>query len=1091
MKHLQLLILSLLPMALWAQEWANNSVLREGSWYKIGVEASGVYRLSPNELPALQGLPFSQIALYSGHARQIDEALGDDYTDDLRPHAYKAVDENHNGIVDATDCLLFYAEGATTWRWDDSQQRYLHQRHAYDQRNYLFLRTDAEAPLQISSAPQLAANQPDVNTFTLCGLYEEENLNTHNSGQVWVSEKFLNGTAKSFTVGMPPLGSSSLQARLALAAPEGNGRFIVACGNRQQEFSLSNNQDYNIFATLFDGHSTTFDLTFTSSNGANGYLDYIELNAVSTATFGSSALLLHSSQGLGEGHVARMVVGLSGEVPTVWEVTRPHLASEIPTKSDNATVSFTAAADQPRDFILFTTAQALTPASVNTLPNQNLHAASTPDLLIVTHPQLIDQAQRLALLHETMDGMEVMVATQDQVFNEFSSGKCDPMALRNLLRKMSAGERQPHHLLLFGKGTYDNRDLLGKGFTTVVTYQNPESFNTNSQHSASDDIYGPYSIGRLPAKNPEEASRLVDKIERYMLRIDLEDNTARGDWRTYVTLLSDDADPSQAGDVEFVTSSEYLAQQIETQNPWINLDKIYADAYQQQSGTIGSYYPDVNNALKQRMDYGCLLLNYIGHGSDQYIGTERYMEQADIENYRNFDRLPFFVTSTCSFGKFDKIDGECGSEAFVLAQGAGVGCVAAARPISHIRAFNTCLATASLNPTNTIGDALRMAKERYPMAQNVAITLMGDPALKLCFPEHEVVVTAINGKGVEEGVCDSALVLSRVTIEGEIRNQNGQLQSDFNGIIYPIVFDRKQACRTLANDNEGTEVDFAQQKSILYKGCDTVMGGRFSYSFIVPRDVAYQYGAARLSHYAKSTALGSDAAGAYNQLMLGGFDESVDISESRPEIRLFMGDTTFLPGGTTDPDATLLALLRDSIGINAVGAGLGHDITALLDDNASDILILNDFYETDVADPTLGHIRYQFTNLAPGHHTLTLKAWNIFNYSSSATLDFVVRGSDSLAIASVRPYPNPTHDGRVTLNVNHNCPDHIAEAYIEVFDLWGHRVARLSPTLADGSYSFSATCNLQGKPNGLYLARAVIVTDEGATLSETAKIVKK
>ena len=266
------------------------------------------------------------------------------------------------------------------------------------------------------------------------------------------------------------------------------------------------------------------------------------------------------------------------------------------------------------------------------------------------------------------------------------------------------------------------------------------------------------------------------------------------------------------------------------------------------------------------------------------------------------------------------VDETCGAEEFLLADGAGIGCVAASRPISHIQQVNSEMVLQALNPNNTIGDAMRIAKNNRTATQ--ALTFLGDPALKLSFPIYDATVTTINGRTVDPNRNDSAQVLSTVTIEGEIRDKAGQLVSDFDGTLFPIIYDRAVNSFTLANDNEGCEVFFSQQNNLIYKGRTPVENGRFSFHFVVPRDVVFKYDRARISLYAKSAS--EDACGAYTNLYLGGFDENVDISCSRPSVRLFINDTNFLDGGITDPNPTLLALLHDSIGINAVCINAGR-----------------------------------------------------------------------------------------------------------------------------------------------------------------------
>ncbi len=596
-------------------------------------------------------------------------------------------------------------------------------------------------------------------------------------------------------------------------------------------------------------------------------------------------------------------------------------------------------------------------------------------------------------------------------------------------------------------------------------------------------------IGRLPAHSIAEANHYIDKIRRYMQRSDLADSKIRGDWRNYITLLADDADPSSPGDSVFASSSESLARKINTLFPQFNIDKIYADAYRQLSGAIGSYYPDVNNALRQRMDYGCLLFNYIGHGSVEYIGTERYVEFSDIDNYDNRNQLALFVTSTCSYGRFDKIEQTSGSEYLLNANGGAIGVITATRPIGHIERFDNDLCLGAITPGNTIGDAIRLAKNATSVSHS--FVLLGDPALRLSLPENQVVVTEINDRPVVEGECDSAEVLSTVTVKGIIADADGTILETFNGTLFPTVYDRPTVTQTLANDNDGTEVQFTQQNSILYRGQTPVRAGAFEYSFIVPRDVSSRYAKAKLSHFAKSSD-GNCATGYYGELLIGGFDQNADLAECRPEIKLYLNDTTFHNGGMTDEQPTLLAHLSDKVGINAVGSGIGHNITAVLDGNAGNEITLNDFYETDLSDSRRGSVQYGLNKLAPGIHTLTLKAWNIYNYSNSASITFTVRSSDSISVGRCYAYPNPCND-RTSLHIEHNNIDTIETVTVDIISYTGQIVRRLHPYAAEGSYVITAPWDLRNESgakvaNGIYVARVTIRTKGGERTTTNAKI---
>ena len=1087
-----MLFLAVLPVA-----GQTPSVLASGQWWKMDVVQSGIHRLTTADLPALAGLRCDSIAVYGTHGGMLELQNPLTPIGDLAQVATQVIDHNSNGTFDAGDELLFYAEGPSQWRWDSDLRCWSFRRHGYATTHSYYLTASCATPLRIATATS-AVPRATISDYTAVVLHENDLVSPFQTGQIWLGERFSSTTpSRSFTLSLPDAPTSDVWVRYALASVSStSGTFTLNTSGLSRPTTISRSTVYTSTYTTVSRSATNYTFSLTYQPGepsATGYLDFLELNARVPLTFRGGQLAARNNQTL---NVPTSFVATANGTFRVWDVTEAGAERELAVSS-GAWIDST---DRPRQYMLFDGSHYLAPDVIAPLENQNLHGSTAADLVIITLPQYQEQAQRLATLHEVFDGLDYAVVTDRQVFNEFSSGQQDPLAFRSYLRwlRQQHPQQPPRYLILFGKGTFDNRHIQYTATPTLATYETPQAFDDDGRSYCSDDMLCflkdnatgstneklDASAGRLPARDTAEARHLVDKLEAYITRRDLADESQRGDWRNYVALLADDADPGSPHDSVFAHSSEVVARNILQRYPQLHIDRLYADAYHQTSGAIGSYYPDLNNALRQRIDYGCLLLNYIGHGSTAYIGTERYIEPADLGAYSNHDRLPLLVTSTCSYGHFDLPEELCGAEAAVLAPAGMVSVISASRPISHVERFNNEVGINALNPANTIGDALRLAKNRYPAPLCIGIT--GDPALRLSQPTNRVRVTHINQQPVSDTADVQAAVLSRVTVTGEIVDTAGMVLTDFDGTIYPVVYDRPMRATTLANDNPGTEVSFMQQKSVLYKGSHTVSGGRFEYSFIVPRDVSYRYDYAKLLHYAKS---GSDhAAGSYGRLMLGGMsDESAD-GHSAPQIRLYMGDTNFRAGGITGPNPTLVAHLFDSAGINT-GSGLGHDITAVIDGNPGSLIVLNDLYQPDIADSRQGSIAYTLRDLVPGRHTLTLKAWNIFGLSATATTHFTVRGADTLAFSDLVCTPNPaTTTAHISLRTNQ--PDRIATAELQIYNARGQMVLSITPTVSAQGYILGPVhWDVSQVPPGLYLARMLMTDQSGDTHQATAKCI--
>lgn len=1094
-KRVALYVAALLaPLAAPAQ---SASVLSSGRWWKMDVSQDGIHRLTTAEAPALAGMRCDSIAVYGGRGGMLELKNSLTPLDDLAQVATQILDRNGNGTFDAGDELLFYAEGPDQWRYDSDLLRWIFRRHAYATSNCYYLTASCPTPLRIATA-EAAEPLASISTHTVVTHVDNDLVSPFRSGQLWMGERFSSATpTRTFTLTLPSTPVSGAKIRYALTSVSAStGTFTVSTAGYSQQTSIPSTTVYTTVMdeTAVSSSNYTFILSYRSAeNSANGYLDYIELTAHAAIAFDGGQLTVRNDQ---LQYAPTAFHTTAQNAFRVWDVTDAGAERELTVNA----ATWVDSTNRPRQYLLFDGSHYLVPDAITPLNNQDLHGSPAADLVIITLPQYLEQARRLAALHEIFDGIDATVVTDLQVFNEYSTGQQDPIAFRSHLRWLRSQypSQPPRYLTLFGKGTFDNRNLLGSPTPTLATYQTPYSFDDDGRSYASDDILGflsenatgssaeqlDASVGRLPARDTAEARHLVDKIEAYITRRDLDDESQRGDWRNYVALLADDADPGSPHDSIFAHSSEVVARNILQRYPQLHIDRLYADSYHQSSGAIGSYYPDLNNALRQRINYGCLLLNYIGHGSIDYIGTERYIEFADLAAYTNTDRLPLLVTSTCSYGHFDQPDALCGAEAATLAPAGMIATISAARPISHVERFNNEVVMNTLNPANTIGDALRMAKNRY--ASPLCIGITGDPALRLSQPENRIHVTHINAQPVDDSTDVQADVLSRVTVSGEIRDKEGVLLTDFDGTVYPVVYDRPVRATTLANDNPGTEVAFSQQKNILYKGSHPVSGGRFEYSFIVPRDVSYRYDYAKLSHYAKSAS--DHASGSYLRLMLGGMSDSADISHTPPLIRLYIGDTNFRPGGITGPNPTLLALITDSAGIN-IGTGLGHDITATLDDNPGSLMVLNDLYQPDIADSRLGTVAYTLEDIAPGCHTLTLKAWNIFGISATATTTFTVRGTDTLVLSDLQCSPNPATT-YTDFSLRTNTPNRIATVELQIYNSRGQLILTQTPAISTQGYIIGPVrWDVSEVPPGIYLARMLLTDTDGNTRQATAKCI--
>jgi hypothetical protein len=561
-----------------------------------------------------------------------------------------------------------------------------------------------------------------------------------------------------------------------------------------------------------------------------------------------------------------------------------------------------------------------------------------------------------------------------------------------------------------------------------------------------------------------------------------------------ITFIGDDEDSNI-----HMSQSDQLAAIVDTTYHAYNIEKIYLDAYQQEQTPGGERYPQVNEAFDKRMEKGCLILNYTGHGGEVGLAHERILEVGQINAWDNKCNMPLFVTATCEFSRFDD-PGRVSAGEYVLLNpnGGGIGLLTTVRLVYSTPNFilNRNFYFVAFEPENGeqphIGDVYRKTKVLSGYSTNNRnFTLLGDPALKLNYPTYNVATTHINNVPVGANA-DTIRALSRITIKGMVTDSLGNKINNYNGVLYPTVFDKVTTVTTLQNDPPISAFTFKTQRNVIYKGKLNVVNGDFEFTFVVPRDIQFQFGAGRISYFAENGVF--DAAGAYENIVVGGSDPNAPADGTGPQVRLFLNDSNFVAGGMTDASPKLFAMIFDSSGVNTVGNGIGHDILAVLDEETDNALVLNDYYQANLNSYQSGTILYPYSKLSEGPHTLSLKVWDVYNNSSTAKTDFVVSSSATLALAHVLNYPNPfTTNTAFYFEHNQACSEF--NVTIQVFTVSGKLVKTINePVHTNGYRSSGITWDGRddyGDPigRGTYIYKVFVRSADGQTAEQYEKLV--
>ncbi|RSK32333.1 type IX secretion system sortase PorU [Hymenobacter metallilatus] len=984
-----------------------------------------------------------------------------------------------------------------------------------------------------------------ITTFNERQFYERELQNLAKSGRVWVGETFSAATGlqhtASFSVADLVPGTTVQVASSVVASSTSATTFQTSINGQntatQLVYGFNCNGGYGCYPEVANTDLRTLSyvvpatspseikVSLTYSGGtdpkAQGFLDYLELNAQRQLRLSGSILEFRSLTNLAPAAISQFEVANAAGA-TIWEVTNPRRPAAV----THVAGAFLARTDSVREFVAFTGSSFPTPRSFGRVGNQNLHALNLDgklELVILTHPAFLTAANQLAAHRTTHDGLTTQVVTTSQVYNEFGSGGQDVTAIRDFMKMVydrnTTGRRQ--YLLLFGDASYDykadptndatklpewwkdrlpaNGDKINQNFVPV--YESVEGFdlvmgarpNAQGLTYSSDDYYGllddtegawlpntsnelmDIAVGRLPVRTTAQATLVANKLIGY------DAPASYGKWRNRLSFVADDGDGNL-----FSYYSEQLTNPLDTLSAArsYNVYKQYLDMYPQSTVAAGQRSAAAEKAVDDAFEKGSLVINYIGHGSPRSWADEQILTISSVQRLQNSAMLPFLFTGTCDFSTYDNPEfTSAGEQSLTDIAGGSIGLLTTTRVVYAdknqalaIEFFNDLFKPRADGTLPRIGDICRTAKNIAIAGDNNRnYALLGDPSMRLAYPQQMAIATTINGKPASQA--DTLKALQQVELKGEIR-QNGRLNANFNGTANVQVFEKKTIVTTLGNESDPAPIPV--RENIIYDGPATVRGGQFKLQFVIPKDINYSVGLGKISLYASDVAGRTDAHG---QQLIGIGDASALAYRDTipPRIRLFMDNEQFVFGGLTGLTTTLLGNLRDESGINTAGTGIGHDLTATLDGDASKVTILNSFYTAKTDSFQVGRVEYRFKDLSAGPHELRVKAWDTWNNSAERSVEFVAAPTEKLALQHVLNYPNP-FARTTTFHFDHNRQGEDLDIQIQIFTVSGKLVRTLQGS-AFGSGSHVSSVSWDGRDEyqdqlarGVYVYRVSVRT---------------
>jgi hypothetical protein len=1055
-------VLVSLPMIAGIHSYAERSVLADGHWVKIRVSESGVCRMSFSELRSA-GLEPSQVRVFGYGGAQKEQDFSKRNIDDL-PQVPVYVGE---------DYILFYVQGPISWTYNGS--RFAHTRNTYSDFGYYLLSDDAGAMLPFPEAEAVSGSPTDVTYYSYYQVQDKDSVNlidrtgVSGGGRTFYGEQFAAGQTRTFTFSTPYANGDNSSVYIDMAANAATTSTVKAQLNNTSSksiyiSSIPDHYTFGVAGTISmngasEEQNQRVTMQFVNSNaGALAWLNYIEITTPSELVMTGSYMGIRSLVNRNTTNPVRFLLRNTTASTQIWDVTDLAAIQRMPTTMVDDQLAWVGTqADGVHEYIAVNTdgTKFVQAEVVGEVKNQNLHALSNIDYIIICPEGYEDVSEDLAKAHEAKQAITYAIVTDQQVYNEFSSGTPDATAYRWLMKmlydraKNGIGQ-QPRWLLLMGHGTFDNRKLLrNSGTSLLLTYQSKNSVNEIKAYATDDyfaylddnegaiDTQGRMDIGvgRLPVESLDEARTTVDKLIQYIR------NEQTGKWKNQLVYLADDGENGT-----HTETAEKSAELVRIKNPDFIVHKIFLDAYPQEVNASGESYPLAKNRVLNLLKNGVLFFDYSGHGGYNAITNESILNLKDIAGMTNKNQA-FWLFATCNFAQCDAGKRSAAETAVLNPKGGAIGILAATRTVYAPQNTNLNRSVCDtlfghsdvFHYDMTLGEAISIGKNLLGSDENkLAYVLLGDPCMRLNYPTDYHVETLTE--------MDTLNALSVQHVEGRIIDEDLNTVSDFNGKVDITIYDKMQSIPTRDNDNAGGDprvVAYNDYPNTIFSGATDVKDGLFNYTFMVPKDIRYNFDKGRIVYYAVTadSLETAEAVGHFEQFIIGGSGSIVTIDTVGPEMEIYLNSPAFRNGDKTYATPRFFANLYDENGINTAGAGIGHDLMLIIDDDPKMIYSLNEYFTAANNSYQAGQVSYLMEELANGPHSLTFRAWDLLNNSTTKSLNFIVEAGLDPSIYNVTTYPNPVQQsGVVHLVVNYDQPDELIETEIYLYNTAGQMV---------------------------------------------------
>jgi len=1056
-----------------------QTLQEEGIWYKINVNEEGIYILDKKYFSDknidLSGIDPRTIKIYNNGGRELPQDINVPRQEGLIENSIYVFGEE-DGRFDDNDFIIFY--GIPTFGWDYSNSEPAHYIHHYQNENIYWLTFDGKQKgkrlSERKSISGVSSNKPE--NFKWRVFVENELNKIYESGINWYGAEFRNGDSKEVKVKLLSyVENMPIKYKIALkGGSAGRHNFTIF----EKDVKIADMSFYS-----FDESVLTKEINLNITNDetqlifkydgslpvGRAFIDWIEVEYTKMFKADDNVLFFESPTGNGE----YTITGFAGNDFWIFDISNPvnvKRITDFTVQSNKISFGDTTASPERRIFAVLEKSKFKKPANIIKDENSDIRVRDREvDFIIITYDDFYNEAMALRDWRESNNGLKTELVKISNIYDEFSGGLMDAVAIRDFLRFAYLNWRDgngnpPGYALLFGDGSYDFKNVINKEKSNFIPPF--EIDNDNELYTRCTDDWYVYiegndrlmdmTIGRLPVSSKSEALSMVNKLINY------EKEPEFGFWRNTITFVADDeltpGDNTQrihTDQSEEIANAKYI--------PGIlNERKIYLMDYPGEKSITSSEIikPRAEKEFVEQINQGSSIISYIGHGSYKVLAQEKVLSIVDdLPLIENGKRLFFFYPATCAFGRYDFPEIRTFTEELLFKENSGaIGILTSAREAFASQNFN--LAQAFYQNlfenfhNNRLGDVVVTAKGVVAgnYINNEKFHLFCDPTLRLNLPKYNTTSLVVKP--------DSMKALASINVNGKVL-KNGEKWDDYEGKISMMSYDSEQK-KTYIMEN-GESVPYVLPGVPIFRGTSAILkgnNGEFNLKFIVPKDITYGGTNGRISVYFFNESV--DGAGFLENIFVGGTAD-VQNDFKGPDIKIGFEEINFVSGDFIPENPILNVTMSDENGINITGEP-GHRIEFVLDENVKNNVDLTKLFVYNESSYTEGVVKYPFGNISKGKHTLKVKAWDNFNNSSEEFAEFTIYSEKEYSISKVFNYPNPfSEDTRFTFEINQPV-NSVSDITIKIFTVSGRLIKEIE--------------NIRIEKPGLYVSEAWNGRDE-------------